>query len=184
MSKYDNQQNDMMFRIKNLLTTEWKDMKINPVHVDALNLFTTDEIIETPFANQAVFEQQQNLTRFDENPSNEALSSQKNFIHLLHVRVIEHNIRIVSKYYQRIRLSRLQTLLSLSLEDLETRLSDLSFSGDIYLKIDRPNGIVSFEKKRSCEEVLSEWSNDISKMMQLMETTCHLVNRENMVHKV
>jgi 26S proteasome regulatory subunit N5 len=183
MSKYDNHQNDMMFRIKNLLTTEWKELTIDPLHVQALSLFTTDEIIRTPFPQQDLFEQQANIKKFDENPGNDKLSSANHFIHLFHVRIIEHNIRIISKYYQRIRFSRLQSLLQLSLEDLEVYLSDLSFNGDIYLKIDRPNGIVSFEKKRSSEEVLSEWSNDINKMMQLMETTCHLINRENMVHK-
>jgi 26S proteasome regulatory subunit N5 len=187
MSKYDNHSNDMMFRIKTLLTTnEWKELGINSMHVSALNLFTTEEVIITPFSQQDLFENQESLSKFDYfvNADNESLSSTKYFRKLLNTRIVEHNLRIIAKYYQRIRFNRLEQLLNLSQETLEYHLSDLSFNGDIHLKIDRPNEIISFEKKRSNEEILSEWSSDINKMMHLMETTCHLINRENMVHKV
>lgn len=170
----------MLQKVKTLLSTgDWKDIKINAIHKQVLNLFTTNEIIITPFSNQDEFLKQENFTRYDFDGT-----STKHFLHLFEVRIIEHNLRMIAKYYQRIRLSRLSELLSLSQEVLETHLSALSFSGDIILKIDRPNGIVSFEKKRSAEEVLSEWSSDINQMMSLIETTCHLINRENMVHKL
>eukprot|EP01040_Poterioochromonas_malhamensis_P001033 gene1033-1095_t len=180
LSKHETAQQEMLFRVKNLLDNgDWKEIKINPLHKEVLTLFTTNEIINTPFPHQDEFLQQENLRRYDFDGN-----STKHFLHLTTVRIIEHNIRIVSKYYQRIRLSRLGQLLSLSQETLEFHLSDLSFSGDIVLKIDRPNGIVSFEKKRSAEEILSQWSNDINSMMSLIETTCHLINRENMVYKM
>ena len=89
----------------------------------------------------------------------------------------------------------------------------------MYVKIDRPAGIISFKHPRAPEVVLSDWSSDVrydilsyhyalylqpslthhststnisflflsfygSKMMTLMESTCHLINRECMVHKV
>lgn len=178
-SKFDNHQSDMMFRVKSLLTTDWKDLGVNKLYTHALHLFTTDEIIVTPFQGQQEFEQSECLFLYD----NSETQFSKHFVDQFRKCVIEHNLRVVSKYYKRIRLSRLAELTNLLPEQLERHLSELSFSGDILLKIDRPNGIVSFEVKRSPEEVLSEWSSDISKMMQLMETTCHLINRENMVHK-
>ncbi len=168
-----------MFRVKSLLTTDWKDLGVNKLYTHALHLFTTDEIIVTPFQGQQEFEQSECLFLYD----NSETQFSKHFVDQFRKCVIEHNLRVVSKYYKRIRLSRLAELTNLLPEQLERHLSELSFSGDILLKIDRPNGIVSFEVKRSPEEVLSEWSSDISKMMQLMETTCHLINRENMVHK-
>ena len=70
------------------------------------------------------------------------------------------------------------------MEILEQHLGDLSVSGDAYVKIDRPAGIVSFRSPRQPAEVLSDWSSDIGKLLSLMETTCHLINRENMVYKV
>lgn len=170
----------MMFRVKTSLESgDWKDVPVNAIHRNALKLFTTQEIITTPFFGQAEFEAQECLKRSDFDDSSYA-----HFKELLRVRIIEHNIRVVSKYYQRIYMSRLGELLQLSQEELERHLSDMSFRGDVFLKIDRPHGIVSFEQKRSCEEVLSEWTSDLSKMMQLVETTCHLINRENMVHKM
>jgi hypothetical protein len=32
-------------------------------------------------------------------------------------------------------------------------------------------------------QVLTEWSADIGQLLHLMEATCHLINRENMVYK-
>jgi len=60
----------------------------------------------------------------------------------------------------------------------------MSSDGDIYVKIDRPAGVVAFEKPRAPEAVLSDWASDMGKLLGIMESTCHLINRENMVHKV
>ena len=53
----------------------------------------------------------------------------------------------------------------------------------MYVKVDRPAGIITFKRPRAPEAVLSDWSSDVSQMMRLMESTCHLINREVMVHK-
>ena len=75
-------------------------------------------------------------------------------------------------------------MLGLDLDQLEQFLGEMSSSGDIYVKIDRPAGIVSFLQPRSPDTVLGDWAADISSLLGLMEATCHLINRENMVHKV
>lgn len=92
-------------------------------------------------------------------------------------------MRVVAKYFKRITLLRLGELLQLGSDDLEMYLSEMSFAGDLHVKIDRPAGIVSFQSKKQPEEVLSDWSSDIGRMLRLMESTCHLINRENMVYK-
>lgn len=56
--------------------------------------------------------------------------------------------------------------------------------GSIYAKIDRPAKLISFLRPLSPEEQLSNWSADISQLLRLVETTCHLINKENMIHKV
>ncbi len=106
------------------------------------------------------------------------------FVDAFRNRVIEHNFCVVAKYYHSIHLKRPEELANLASDKLEEHLSAMSSTLDISLKIDRPARIISFQKSRSSEEVLSEWSSDISKMLNLMEATCHLINRENMVHKV
>jgi 26S proteasome regulatory subunit N5 len=87
----------------------------------------------------------------------------------------------------------------------EKSISTLVSNGSIYAKIDRPAKLVSFHRPFSPEEQLSNWSGkkdenqyiqyktnlvyiifiaDISQLLRLVETTCHLINKENMIHKI
>ena len=34
------------------------------------------------------------------------------------------------------------------------------------------------------EQILSEWNSDIGQLLQLVERSCHLINKENMLHKI
>jgi 26S proteasome regulatory subunit N5 len=61
---------------------------------------------------------------------------------LLHKRIIERNLRVVSLYYKRITIARLASMLSLEHDVLEVHLSEMADDGDIYVKIDRPAGII------------------------------------------
>jgi len=54
----------------------------------------------------------------------------------------------------------------------------------VVAKIDRPAGLVTFAPKVSPEETLSAWSSDLGSLLSLVERTCHLINKENMLHKV
>lgn len=33
-------------------------------------------------------------------------------------------------------------------------------------------------------QILSDWNSDIGQLLQLVERSCHLINKENMLHKV
>ena len=98
-----------------------------------------------------------------------------------HTRIIEHNLRITSLYYRQIHTSRLASLLSLTTADAEKHLSQMVSNGALYAKIDRPKDIVRFSKKRSEEEVLSDWAGDIKELLGLVEKTTYLIQKENMV---
>ena len=56
--------------------------------------------------------------------------------------------------------------------------------GTLVAKIDRPAKIIQFTPPKPPEEALSDWAADISKMLTLVDNTCHLINKEHMVHKV
>jgi 26S proteasome regulatory subunit N5 len=170
----------MLHRLKLMLTTDFKDVPLPLVFSEALRLFTCDEIIDTPFSGQDLIETHSSIHKYTS--TNPELST--HFLDTFRVRLIQHNLRVIAKYYKRVYLHRLQELLHLSAVELEAQLSTLSFHGDLQLKIDRPAGIVCFGQPKASEEVLSDWAADVSKMLNLMETTCHLVNRECMVHKV
>ena len=95
-------------------------------------------------------------------------------------RIVQHNIRVVALYYKRIHGSRLAQLLGLDAERLETEITSMVSDGTIYAKIDRPQDIVRFAPPKTSEESLSEWASDIDKLLHLVETTTHLINKENM----
>eukprot|EP00011_Vannellida_sp_DIVA3-517-6-12_P015157 CAMPEP_0114636500 /NCGR_PEP_ID=MMETSP0168-20121206/17019_1 /TAXON_ID=95228 ORGANISM="Vannella sp., Strain DIVA3 517/6/12" /NCGR_SAMPLE_ID=MMETSP0168 /ASSEMBLY_ACC=CAM_ASM_000044 /LENGTH=450 /DNA_ID=CAMNT_0001848217 /DNA_START=151 /DNA_END=1499 /DNA_ORIENTATION=- len=100
----------------------------------------------------------------------------------LRLRVVEHNITVISKYYSRIEFSRLCGLLELPAADVEKRLSDLVSTGTVYARIDRPKGIVSFLKPQEPSDLLNDWGRNVSSLLDVVEKTCHLIQRENMVH--
>ena len=105
------------------------------------------------------------------------------YFKILRRRVMEMNARVVSQYYKRIRLERMSTLLAVEQGELENILSDMVSDNALYCKIDRPMGIVSFVKNQSPEAVLDQWSNDVSTMLTLIDQTCHLIAKENMVNQ-
>jgi 26S proteasome regulatory subunit N5 len=97
-----------------------------------------------------------------------------------HRRIIQHNVRIVSGYYTRIHGARLAELLGLSANRLEQEISSMVSDGTVYAKMDRPLDIIRFSQPKSPEVVLSDWSSDIDKLLGLVETTTHLIAKENM----
>ncbi|KAJ3670476.1 hypothetical protein LUZ60_010800 [Juncus effusus] len=102
----------------------------------------------------------------------------------LKLRIIEHNILVVSKYYSRITLKRISELLCLSLEEAEKHLSEMVVSKALIAKIDRPMGIVCFQSEKDSSDVLNGWAVNLEKLLELVEKSCHQIHKETMVHKV
>jgi 26S proteasome regulatory subunit N5 len=174
LSKSTIQTNDMLDRLKLV-----KDIENLTVYKYCLTLFTTKEIIPYPFNGLTdIIEKHTSLKKYG---GNDLLLY---YVKLIRIRIIEHNLRVVSDYYNRIQCSRLADILGLDQEELENHLSELVSSSDFYVKIDRPAAIISFKKPRAPEVVLTDWASDIGKMLNLMESTCHLINRENMVQNI
>lgn len=92
-------------------------------------------------------------------------------------RVVEHNIRIMAKYYTRITLDRMSELLELSREETEEFLSNMVVKGTVEAKTDRLDGIVNFKKTQNPNEMLNEWSHNISDLMGLVQKATHLINK-------
>ncbi|KAI5672758.1 hypothetical protein M9H77_13122 [Catharanthus roseus] len=101
----------------------------------------------------------------------------------LRLRVIEHNILVVSKYYSRVTLKRLADLLCLNIQEAEKHLSDMVVSKALVAKIDRPMGIVSFQMAKDSNDILNSWAVNLEKLLDLVEKSCHQIHKENMIHK-
>jgi len=102
----------------------------------------------------------------------------------LRKRVIEHNVRVVAKYYTRIQMPRLTQLLDLPEDETEKYISELVTSKTIYAKIDRPARIVSFAKPRDADDVLNEWSGSMKSLLGLLERIDHLITKEEMMARI
>ena len=92
--------------------------------------------------------------------------------------LIQHNIRVIAKYYDRILLKRVAQLIGISEEVCETELCDAINQHLVQAKIDRLQGLVNFKQRKNENEILNEWRFDIHRILDLVDHTCNLINRE------
>ncbi|KAI5651723.1 PCI domain-containing protein [Phthorimaea operculella] len=173
LAPYDNEQADLTHRVN-----ADKELDKLPEYKALLGLFINPEIIRW---NQlcATYEKMLRATPYfnsTDEKGQERWNDLKN-------RVVEHNIRIMSMYYTRVTLSRMSALLGLGLAEAEEALSQLVVAGVVRAKIDRPAGIVHFSLNMDASDRLNEWSNNLNTLMQLVNKTTHLINKEECVHK-
>jgi 26S proteasome regulatory subunit N5 len=122
-------------------------------------------------------------TEWSEKESKEVSSERgSKYLAMLRRRTTEHNIRVISKYYDRIQIVRMASLLSLDVPTLEDVLSTMVSDGVISTKIDRPAGIIKFSNAVTADGLLDEWSSDVTQLLTLVEQTCYLIHREQMIY--
>jgi len=174
LSPHDNERSDLANRI-----AEDKNLEKVPAYKKLLSLFLTKELMRWPSFESIFGSELNKLSIFTDRVEGRSILWED-----LKKRVVEHNIRVIETYYRRIRMRRLAQLLDLSEEESEKFISDLVVKKSIFAKIHRPMGIVNFRKRKDANEFLNEWSVNVNNLLDLLEKTCHLVHRENMVHKI
>lgn len=188
-SPYDNHQIDLVHNI-----LQDPNLKQLPKYKNMLKHFVTDELAQWPLPEHKDIIQHPVLAE------GEAASKSKkgdmmdtdsdNLVwvySMLRDRVIEHDIRVVSKYYTRIHTERLAEMLQLTENQTEDYISNMvttKSSERLTAKIDRPDGIISFEAKKNPDEHLTEWTDNISELLSLVEKTTHLIHKENMIYQI
>lgn len=180
LAPFDNEQSDMIHRIK-----QEKNLEKIPQYKDLINCFTTPEIMRWGH----LCEIYENFLRHGvpEEPATDVFTVSEDGNKRwgnLKIRVVEHNIRTMAKYYTQIRLSRMAQLLDLTEPESEEFVSNLVVNGTIYAKMDRLAGIIRFAKPKDPNALLNDWSRNLSSLMKLVNNTCHLINKEEMVHKL
>ncbi|KAG0770596.1 hypothetical protein G6F33_001046 [Rhizopus arrhizus] len=168
LAPFDNEQSDLLHRI-------YGDIKLAqiPQYQEFAKYFVTTELMRWVSIEETygpLFSQSAAFNRSTE-------EGQKRWKEL-HNRVIEHNIRVVAKYYTRVTTKRLTQLLDLNEKDTEEFLSKLVVSKTIYARIDRTAGIINFQTKKDANQILNDWSSDINSLLNLIEKTCHLISKE------
>ena len=178
LAPYDNEQSDLLHRI----SADTRNAQI-PVEASLLKLFTIPELMRWPEVAEQYGPHLTSTDVFSAQPDAADPKAHKRWEDLRR-RVIEHNVRVVAKYYTRIRTTRLCQLLDLSEEETEKYLSELVTGKTVYAKIDRPAGVVSFEVKKGTEEVLNEWSGNMKGLLGLLERIDHLITKEEMMARI
>ncbi|OCT51650.1 26S proteasome non-ATPase regulatory subunit 12 [Cladophialophora carrionii] len=178
LAPYDNEQSDLLHRIN-------QDARNSQVPRDAalLKQFTIPELMRWPIVEQQYGEHLCSTDIFSKTTDPSDPKAHTRYEALRH-RVIEHNVRVVAKYYTRITFPRLTELLDLSDEETEKYISDLVTKKTVYARIDRPARVVSFEVKRGPDEVLDEWGNSMKGLLGLLERVGHLMQREEMMARI
>lgn len=188
LSTYDNFQSDLIHKIKaNPVFSKNVDAKIFKL----LEIFTTNELIQSE-----TIEKQYRSEYFSK--SEVFANNDVNNENLLK-RIIEHNLRIVNKYYSFIKLDRLAFLLQLEPLQAETYVSEMVNKGMIGAKINRPQGIIKFEKlqhgtaagstkvssnSENINELLDNWIYDVDKLLEEVDSIGHLINKEKMMYGI
>lgn len=173
LAPHDNEQADLTHRV-----LQDKALDEIPLYRQLLKQFTTPELIKWSGLCE-IYEQELKKTDVFIPSASQAGQRWKD----LQSRVVEHNIRVMAKYYTRIRIQRISELLDLSVDETETFLSSLVVNKTVLAKTDRPAGVVYFTQNKDPNDVLNDWSNNLSTLMQLVNKTTHLINKEECVHK-
>lgn len=179
LSPFNNEQHDALCRLY-----EDKNLREMPEYFELLKLFKTGEIINW---RSLVIHFENDLKVGKETlPATNAFkdSDGSKRWNDFKTRIVEHNMRVMAKYYTRIHTKRMASLLDLSQEETEEFLSSLVVNKTIHAKIDRLVGIVTFEKKKDPNDILNEWSNNLNTLMSTINKTTHLINKEEMVYAV
>ncbi|MCJ1300817.1 hypothetical protein MMC08_003616 [Hypocenomyce scalaris] len=178
LSPHDNEQSDLLHRIH----SDTRNSLI-PSEAQLLKLFTVPELMRWPIVAEKFGPHLCTTDVFDASPSESDPKAYQRWQDL-RKRVIEHNVRVVAKYYTRIQMGRLTQLLDLDEEETESYISQLVTAKTVYAKIDRPARVVSFAKVRDADEVLNEWSGSMKSLLGLLERIDHLITKEEMMARI
>lgn len=172
LAGFDNEQNDLLEKIS---TQEVKRLEKVPVYLRLVKMFLRQEIIAWPLADESEVKKH---PVFTDTPHAGGEDRWKR----LRKRVVQHNIKVISTYYDHITSQRLCELIGLDMKEMEAEVSELVCSKFVFAKINRPANIVRFGQKQNCGDRLNDWSGSISNLLDLVEGTCHLIQKEQMIH--
>lgn len=179
LAPYDNEQHDLLHRIHK----DSRNSKVAP-EAELLRLFTVHELMRWPEIAKRFGPHLCRTDVFDVQPGQSSDEKANQRWQDLRKRVIEHNVRVIAKYYTRIQMQRLTQLLDLTEDETEKYISELVTSKTVYAKIDRPAQIVSFSKPRDADDVLNEWSHNMKSLLGLLERVDHLITKEEMMARI
>jgi 26S proteasome regulatory subunit N5 len=152
-------------------------MESMPLYKSLLNHFSKDEVLWWNALTQEFAEEIDSQTDIFGGEDNQCRKDWR-------LRVIEHNVYTISKFYSKIKLARLAQVLELSEDKAEDTICSMVSERGLVALIDRPAGTIRFGSTMSNNESLNSWSSKIEKVLNLVEKTCQQIQKESQIHKV
>uniref|UniRef100_A0AC35TRR8 PCI domain-containing protein n=1 Tax=Rhabditophanes sp. KR3021 TaxID=114890 RepID=A0AC35TRR8_9BILA len=181
LAQHSNEQWDLLHRI-----AEIKKFKEIPVYGALVKLFTKEELVnyKTNFLPDFEKALRVGIPNCEVTAVFENTEKGEKRWNDFKIRMGEHNLRMVAKYYSKITFARLANLMDCSEDEMETFLCDLIVSGVIpHAKIDRPKKVISLKAPVDNLGVLDSWASDVNKLTGLLNNISHLILKEEMIHK-
>jgi 26S proteasome regulatory subunit N5 len=98
--------------------------------------------------------------------------------------LIQHSLIIFQKFFSQIRMQRISNLVGIDMNEVESELADMVINGYIWARINRINQTVNFKPKADYADRLNDINYDLTKMLEKIENTCHLIHKENLKHDI
>jgi 26S proteasome regulatory subunit N5 len=172
VSPYDNEKVDLMHILESMYARNLEDNDLLGRFVHKLLTF------ELMPLNEAEIEQQ--MSAFE--PFKAETENSKAHMRDLIRQLIQHNLRVIEKYYSKINISTLSRLIGVPEDRAEQEICDMVVNHRIQAKINRLAWQVTFKKKnQNTEGMLDDWNRDVKTLLDKVEQTCHLINREKIV---
>ena len=103
------------------------------------------------------------------------------------LRTIEHNIRVISSYYENIKIARLIELLDIDTKNrnVESIIMDMINNHQITAKINRPLGIINFVPfANDNKNIITQWTDNLELLLNHIDVIDNLIDKEKIVHGI
>lgn len=118
-----------------------RELETEPLLTKYVRKFLTFELM--PLQEDDIMSQMGGYEPFQDR----TLHSKNHMIELIR-QLVQHNLRVIEKYYSRISLARMSQLVGVSIERTENELGDMVVNGRISAKINRLAGEVTINKRK------------------------------------
>jgi 26S proteasome regulatory subunit N5 len=155
-----------------------KDIEENEEMNSIVTKHLSDEIVQI---KPEIFNTYKNYPIFN---SNEMNVKPEEHLKLFRKYLIQHNLSVFGKFFSQIQLRRVSDMICVDTQELENEICDMVINKFLYAKINRINSTVNFRKKQDYSDKLNDLNYDLGKMLEKMETTCHLIHKENLKYDI
>lgn len=156
-----------------------KDLDLNTDLKDLISVKLGDNIIAI---SNNILDKYRRFSLFHDNQQYN-VNGDKNF-RFFRKYLIQFNLLLCQKYFSQLRIERISRMIFINQDEVENEICDMVSNQYLFARINRIAGIISFRRKKDMDDKLNDLNFDQEKMLETVETTCHLVHKENLKYNI